>query len=77
MKITLIIMEANHGAIDADDSSCNGYYIIKFYSSPYTLQSELIIYVQVISSVEMLREGNYLFLININSNYYFFTKIIQ
>ena len=30
-----LILEGNYVAIDADDSSCHGYYIIKFYSSPY------------------------------------------
>ena len=30
MNMSLIIMEGNYGAIDADDSSCHGYYIIKF-----------------------------------------------
>ena len=41
-------------AIDADDYSCHGYYIIKFSSSPYTLQEDLSIDGQVISSGEML-----------------------
>ena len=36
--MSLIIMEESYGAIDADDSSCHGYYIIKSCSSPYTLQ---------------------------------------
>ena len=64
--MSLIIMEGNYGAIDADDSSCNGYYIIKISSSPYTLQSDLIIDGQVISSGEMVCEGTYFFPININ-----------
>ena len=41
IKISLIIMEGNYGAIDADGYTCNGYYIIKFSSSPYTLQEDL------------------------------------
>ena len=28
-------MEWKYGAIDADDYSCHGYYIIKISSSPY------------------------------------------
>ena len=70
MKIALIIMKGNYGAIDTNDSSCHGYYIINVSSSTYTLQSELSIDGQVIYSGEMLREGNYLFPFNINSNYY-------
>ena len=63
-------MEGKNGNIYADESLCCGYYIIKFSSSPYNLQSDLIIDGQVISSGEMVREGNVFFLININYNYY-------
>ena len=66
----LIIIEVKYGAIDTDDSSCHGYCIIKFSSSPYTLQSDLNIDGQVISSGEMVCEGKYFFPININSQCY-------
>ena len=66
--MSLIILEEKYGAIDADDSSYHGYYIIKFYSSPYTLQVDLSIDGQVISSGEMVCEGNYFLSININSH---------
>ena len=48
MNMSLILMEGNYGDIDADVSSYHGYYIIKFYSSPYTLQSDLSIDNQVV-----------------------------
>ena len=70
MNMSFIIMERNCGAIDADYFSCCGYYIIKFFSSPYTLQADLIIGGLVISSCEMVFEGTYFFPININYNYY-------
>ena len=66
----LIIMKGNDDAIDADDSTYHGYYIIKFSSSPYTLQSDFGIDGKVISSGKMVCEGTYFFSININSNYY-------
>ena len=44
MNIYLIITEGKYGAIDADNSSCCGYCIIKLYSTPCTLQSDLSIY---------------------------------
>ena len=74
MKISLIFTERKYGAIDADDSSCNGYYIIKFSSSTYILQSYLRIDGQVISSSDMLWEGTYFLPININSRYYVLQK---
>ena len=46
MNISLIIMEEEYDAVDNDDSSCHGYYIINFSLSPYTLQAELIIHEQ-------------------------------
>ena len=33
MNIYLIVMEVKYGAIDTEDYSCHGYYIIKFSSS--------------------------------------------
>ena len=63
-------MEGDYDAINSDDSSCCGYYIIKFSSYQYTLQADLSIDVQVISSDEMVCKGTYVFPININSCYY-------
>ena len=57
LNMYLIIMEGNYGAIDADDSSCHGYYIINLSSYQDTLQSYLIIDGQVISYSEMVSEG--------------------
>ena len=74
MSMYLIIMEVNYGSIDADDYLCHSYYIITFYSSPYTLQADLIIYVHVISSGKILCEGTYFFPINISSSYYVLQK---
>ena len=38
MNMSLIVTEGDYVDIDADDSTCHGYYIIKFSSSTYTLQ---------------------------------------
>ena len=59
MNISLIVIEVNYGDIDADDYICHGCYIIRFSSTPYTLQSELSIYGQVISFGEMVCEGTF------------------
>ena len=63
-------MEGKYGAIDTDDYSCHGYHIINFSSFTHTLQEDLNIDGQVISSGEMVCEGNHFFPININSHYY-------
>ena len=67
-------MEGKYGAIDTDGSSCHGYYTIKFSSSTYILQEDLCIYGKIISSGEMVCEGNYFFPVNINSLSYFLQK---
>ena len=50
MNIHLTIMEGKYGANDTDYSSCHGYYTIKFSHYLYTLQVDLCIDRQVISS---------------------------
>ena len=64
INISLIIMEGNYGAIDADGYKFHGYYNIKYSSSPFILQAGLSVDGQVISSGEMVCEGTY-FSINI------------
>ena len=74
MNMSWIIREGKYGAIDTDNSTYHGYYIIKFYSLPYTLQSDLSIDGQVISSRKQLCKVTYFFPISINSHYYFSQK---
>ena len=50
VNMSLITSKGKYDAIDADHTSCHGYYIIIFSSPPYTLQEGLNIYGQVISS---------------------------
>ena len=72
--MSLIIIERKYGEIDTDDSLCHGYYIINFYSYSYTLQVDLSIDGQAISSDKIVCEGTYLFLVNINYHYYALQK---
>ena len=70
MNMSLIILEGNYRAIDADYSSCQGYYIINFYSSQYSLQTHFSNGAKVISSGEIVCERTHFFPINIDSRYY-------
>ena len=74
MHMFFVIIEGNCGAIDDYDYTCHSYYIIKISSSQYTLQADLNIYIQVISSGEMVCEGTYYFPININFHYHVYPK---
>ena len=68
--MSLVIVEGKYGAIDTDNYSWHGYYIIKFSLSTYTLQSDLSIDRQVISSGEILCEETYCFLVSIDFHCY-------
>ena len=69
-NIPLILSKGNLVDIDADDTSCHGYYIIQLYLSLYTLHEDLNKYGQVIYSGEMVCEGTNFPSITINSCYY-------
>ena len=59
MNMSLIMMKSYDSAIYTDDYIWHGYQIIRFSSSPYTLQADLIIDGQVLNSGEMLCEGDF------------------
>ena len=58
-NMSLIISKVIVVAIDSDNTSCHCYYIIIFYSYPYTLQEYLNIYGQAIYSSKMVYKGAY------------------
>ena len=50
-------MEVRYGANNTDDSSCHSFYIIKFSSSTYILQENLIVQcIHIINNKEKLNE---------------------
>ena len=59
MNMYLIFIEGKYFSIDATYTSCQGYYIIIFSSSTYTLQEDLNIYGQLMSSDKIVSEGIY------------------
>ena len=58
MNMSLIIMEGKYGTIYTDDSSCHGYYTIKFSSSLHTLQADFIIGGNVMNMSLIIMKGN-------------------
>ena len=74
MNMSLIIMEGIYGAIDTENYSCHGYYIIKFSSYTCNLQADLSIDGQVIYSGVMVCEVTYLFPIKYQFSLLCFTK---
>ena len=70
MDMSLIIMKGIYGFIGADDYLWHDYYIIKFYLYSYALQADLNIYGRVIYFGEMVCDGTYFFIFNINYHHY-------
>ena len=48
--MTSLVQLGMYGAINTDDNTKNGFYVIQFLSDAYTLQNNTTIYGQVISS---------------------------
>ena len=49
-----------YGSINRDDTTKNGFYVIKFLSEAYTLKNNTTIYGQVISAGELFFKEQYL-----------------
>ena len=50
-----------YSAINTDETTTNGFYVIQFISEAYTLQNDTTIYGQVISAGELVVKSQYLF----------------
>ena len=59
-----------YGAINITDTSTNGFYVIMFTSGAYTLQENTTIDGQIITSGELVVKAQYLFSMQIDTNWY-------
>ena len=57
-------------AINIDDTTSNGFYVIKFISEAFMLKNNTIIYGQVISAGELVVKAKYIFSVQENTNWY-------
>ena len=55
-----LVQAGMYVAINTDDTTTNGFYVIQFLSESYTLQNNTIINGQVISSGELVVKAQYL-----------------
>ena len=55
-----LVQSGMYGAINTDDTTTNGFYIMQFLSDSYTLQNNTTIDVQVIYSGELVVNAQYL-----------------
>ena len=55
-----LVQSGMYGAINTDDNTSNGLYVIQFSSDSYTLQNNTTIDGQVISAGELVVKAQYL-----------------
>ena len=55
-----LVQSGMYGAINTDDTTTNGFYVIQFLSDSYTLQNNTTFYGQVISAGELVVKAQYL-----------------
>ena len=66
-----------YGAINTDDTTTNGFYVIQFVSDAYTLQINTTIDGQVISAGELVVKAQYLCSMQENTNWYWKQQPLQ
>ena len=66
-----------YGAINTDDNTTNAFFVIKFLSDAYTLQSNTKIDGQVSSSVALVFKAQYILSVQENTNWYWKQKPLQ
>ena len=59
-----------YGAINTDDTTTNGFYVIKFLSEAYTLKNNTTIDGQFISAGGLVFKAQYLISMQENTNWY-------
>ena len=65
-----LVQPGKYGAINTDDTTKNGFYVIKFISEAYALQNNTQIDWQIISAGELVVKVQYIFSMQENSNWY-------
>ena len=72
-----LVQSGMYGAINTDDTTTNGFYVIQFLSEAYTLQNNTTIDGQVISAGELVVKAQYLCSMQENTNWYWKQQPLQ
>ena len=65
-----LVQSGMYGAINIDDTTTNGFYVIQYLSEAYTLQNNTTIDGQVISDGELVVKAKYICSMQENTNRY-------
>ena len=72
-----LVQSVMYGAINTQDTTENGLYVIQFISEAYTLQNNTTIYGQVISDGELFIKAQYLCSMQENTTWYWKQQPLQ
>ena len=72
-----LVKSGMYGDIKNDDTTTNGFYVIKFLSDAYTLQNNTTIYRQVVSAGKLIVKAKYLCSIQEKTNCYWKQQPLQ
>ena len=72
-----LVQSGIYGAIDTDDNTPNGLYVIQLLSEAYTLQNNITIDGQVISAGELVVKAQYICSIQGNTDWYWKQQPLQ
>ena len=65
-----LVQYGKYGAINTDDTSTNGYYVIMFISEAYTLQNNTTIDRKCITDGGLVVKAQYIFSMQDSTNWY-------
>ena len=72
-----LVQPGIYGAINTDDTTTNGFYVVQLLSDVYTLQNNTTIDGQVISAGELVVKAQYLCSVQENTNWYWKQQPLQ
>ena len=56
----MLIKESNYGAVNANDQSTDGFYIVKFLSTVYTLQHDELVDNEILKAGSLVTDAEYM-----------------
>ena len=70
VTMSALVQNGEYGAINTEDTTTMGYYVVKLLLAPYKLQDDKTVNNQAIKSGELIVKAEYLSIIKFNINWY-------
>ena len=70
VTMSALVQNGEYGAINTEDTTTMGYYVVKLLLAPYKLQDDKTVNSQAIKSGELIVKAEYLNIMKFNTNWY-------